>query len=91
MHIFCNSLQKVIHGNEIEWLKEATAYSINASELSYVFFLSSLQNMRAKVWRARTISSLFNTEAYAHGMEQVYTKIWEKYSKGEPFDHITEL
>lgn len=50
-----------------------------------------LQGMRAKVWRGRTKSTLFNTQVYAQGMEKVYRKIWSKYSKGQPFDHITEL
>ena len=64
------------------------AYLGLANHFSLFF---SLAKMRAKVWRARTSTSLFNTQIYAQGMEKVYRKIWAGYSAGQPFDHITEL
>nr|XP_054755102.1 UDP-N-acetylglucosamine--peptide N-acetylglucosaminyltransferase 110 kDa subunit-like isoform X2 [Lytechinus pictus] len=46
------------------------------------------QHIRAKVWRRRIESPLFNTKMYAQSLELLYAKLWEKYEKGEPCDHV---
>ena len=46
--------------------------------------------MRAKVWRCRLTSSLFNTKKYASDLERLYRRMWTVYQKGQPVDHITE-
>ena len=46
--------------------------------------------MRSKVWYSRTNSQLFNIGQYAHDMEVVYSKMWDKLENGEEFDHITD-
>ena len=50
----------------------------------------SLAKMRNKVWYNRTHSDLFNVEAYAHDMEEVYAKMWKRYENGLEADHITD-
>jgi len=47
--------------------------------------------MRAKVWRLRMNSELFDVGVYTAHLERVYHKMWERYEKGEPVDHLTEL
>ena len=44
--------------------------------------------MRAKVWKARLTSGLFNTKMYAQDLERLYHAMWEKCEAGLPFDHI---
>jgi hypothetical protein len=40
--------------------------------------------IRAKVWKSRISSSLFDTKNYARDLEGVYTKIWNRHSRGLP-------
>lgn len=47
--------------------------------------------MRAKVWKLRSNSELFDIAAYTANLERVYRRMWEKHEKGEPVDHITDL
>lgn len=54
-------------------------------------FIFSLKTMRAKVWRARTESPLFNCSLYAKDMERLYRAMWDKFNRGEKPDHITSL
>ena len=47
--------------------------------------------MRAKVWRARLTSPLFNCETYARNLQRVYSQMWKTYEQGNPPHHIMEL
>ena len=47
--------------------------------------------MRAKIWKLRTVSDLFNTKTYASGIEQLFHRMWKKHESGQPVDHITDL
>ena len=55
------------------------------------FLLCSLRGMRAKVWKGRTESPLFNCKTYATDLERLFEVMWQKYARGEKPDHITEL
>ncbi|KAL5012673.1 hypothetical protein ScPMuIL_011224 [Solemya velum] len=48
-----------------------------------------LRAVRAKVWKARTSSPLFNCKMYSSNMEKLYEQMWEKYEQGLPPDHIS--
>ncbi|XP_034947204.1 UDP-N-acetylglucosamine--peptide N-acetylglucosaminyltransferase 110 kDa subunit isoform X1 [Chelonus insularis] len=50
-----------------------------------------LKAIRAKVWKARSESPLFNCKMYAMGMEMLYKKMWERYARGEKPDHISAV
>ncbi|XP_043475694.1 UDP-N-acetylglucosamine--peptide N-acetylglucosaminyltransferase 110 kDa subunit [Leptopilina heterotoma] len=50
-----------------------------------------LKAIRAKVWKARSESPLFSCKMYALGMEMLYKKMWERYSRGEKPDHVAAL
>ncbi|XP_029043936.1 UDP-N-acetylglucosamine--peptide N-acetylglucosaminyltransferase 110 kDa subunit isoform X1 [Osmia bicornis bicornis] len=50
-----------------------------------------LKATRAKVWKARSESPLFNCKLYALGMEMLYKKMWERYSRGEKPDHVAAV
>ncbi|XP_011262387.1 UDP-N-acetylglucosamine--peptide N-acetylglucosaminyltransferase 110 kDa subunit isoform X1 [Camponotus floridanus] len=50
-----------------------------------------LKATRAKVWKARSESPLFNCKLYAMGMEMLYTKMWERFARGENPDHISAV
>lgn len=47
--------------------------------------------MRAKVWRHRSTSDLFNIQTYTRGLEGVYAKMWERHESGEEVGHLTEI
>lgn len=47
--------------------------------------------MRAKVWKARLSSPLFNCKIYARNMEVLYRKMWQKYVNGEEASHIVDI
>lgn len=49
------------------------------------------RGIRAKVWKAREESPLFDCQAYAVGLEQLYARMWEKHARGEPIDHIAAV
>ncbi|CAI4229118.1 unnamed protein product [Auanema sp. JU1783] len=49
-----------------------------------------LSNIRAKVWKARTTSTLFNVKQYCTDLEDLYSKMWNRYHEGLPIDHITQ-
>lgn len=44
--------------------------------------------IRAKVWKAREDSPLFDCKQYADGLEQLYSRMWGRHSRGETVDHI---
>ncbi|XP_076248740.1 O-linked N-acetylglucosamine (GlcNAc) transferase sxc isoform X2 [Calliopsis andreniformis] len=50
-----------------------------------------LKATKAKVWKARSESPLFNCKLYAMGMEKLYKKMWERYSRGEKPDHVSAV
>ncbi|XP_076649492.1 O-linked N-acetylglucosamine (GlcNAc) transferase sxc isoform X1 [Halictus rubicundus] len=50
-----------------------------------------LKAIRAKVWKARSESPLFNCKLYALGMEMLYRKMWERYARGEKPDHVAAV
>ena len=52
----------------------------------FVWF--SLRKMRAKVWKLRSLSQLFNTRKYATDLERLYHTVWRNYEKGQPFNHV---
>ena len=47
--------------------------------------------MRAKVWKGRMESPLFNCQTYAHSIENLFKLMWDRHAMGEKPDHITEL
>ena len=49
---------------------------------------SSLRVTRARVWKARIESPLFNVKTYAMDLERLYRVLWEKYQRGEKPDHV---
>lgn len=55
--------------------------------IEYAF---SLRQMRAKVWKARTTTTLFDIKQYCTDMEDLFYKMWSRFEKGEAPDHITE-
>lgn len=44
--------------------------------------------VRAKVFKTRLDSTLFDCEHYTRGLEMLYNKMWKRYENGEPPDHI---
>lgn len=48
----------------------------------------SLQGMKAKVWKARSTSPLFNTKIYANNLENLFERMWERYEQGLEPDHL---
>jgi len=50
-----------------------------------------LRGMRAKVWKGRMDSPLFNCQTYAHDIEKLFKLMWQRFARGEKPDHITEL
>ena len=51
----------------------------------------SLRQMRAKVWKLRLVSQLFNTKKYAADLESLYHTIWRNREKGLPINHVKAL
>lgn len=48
-----------------------------------------LKAIRGKVWRGRTESTLFDVANYASELEWLFSKMWERYERGEEPDHLT--
>jgi protein O-GlcNAc transferase len=48
-----------------------------------------LADIRAKVWKARTTSTLFSVKQYCTDIENLYQKLWRRQEQGLPPDHIT--
>lgn len=48
-----------------------------------------LRAMRAKVWKARVDSPLFDCKQYANGLEKLFDIMWKKFSVGEQADNIS--
>lgn len=49
-----------------------------------------LRSMRQKVWNARIESPLFDCKQYTIGLETVFSRMWNRFSRNEPIDHITD-
>lgn len=47
-----------------------------------------LSQIRAKVWKARTTSTLFNVRQYCADMEALLHRMWKRYAEGLPPDHL---
>jgi len=47
--------------------------------------------MRAKIWRARLESPLFNCSMYTNDLEKLYRAMWDKYDRGEKPNHILSV
>jgi protein O-GlcNAc transferase len=50
-----------------------------------------LRAIRAKVWKARIDSPLFDCQQYTQGLEKLYGKMWERHARGEKPDHIAAI
>ncbi|XP_041632493.1 UDP-N-acetylglucosamine--peptide N-acetylglucosaminyltransferase 110 kDa subunit isoform X2 [Drosophila kikkawai] len=48
-----------------------------------------LKAVRAKVWKARVESPLFDCLQYAKGLEVLFLRMWERFKNGELPDHIS--
>jgi protein O-GlcNAc transferase len=48
-----------------------------------------LRGVRAKVWRGRLESPLFDVKRYAADMEDLFYKMFDKFKRGEKPSHIT--
>ena len=44
--------------------------------------------MRAKVWKLRTESPLFNVKSYTQSLEQLYARMWHQYTTIGAADHL---
>jgi protein O-GlcNAc transferase len=49
-----------------------------------------LKQTRSNVWKNRSTSPLFNTEVYAHDLERLFYRMWNRHAKSEEVDHIDE-
>lgn len=50
-----------------------------------------LKAVRARVWKARVDSPLFDCKQYAQGLEMLYTKMWDRFARGEAPGHIAAI
>jgi protein O-GlcNAc transferase len=50
-----------------------------------------LKTMRAKVFKSRLTSPLFNVDMYTKNLESLFDIMWARYESGEPLQHITEV
>lgn len=48
-----------------------------------------IRAIRAKVWKARVESPLFDCKQYANGLEKLFDIMWNKFSVGEAADNIS--
>ncbi|KAG0718523.1 UDP-N-acetylglucosamine--peptide N-acetylglucosaminyltransferase subunit [Chionoecetes opilio] len=49
-----------------------------------------LKATRAKVWDARLKSPLFDCRTYAHNLELLFKRMWERQARDQKPDHVTE-
>jgi hypothetical protein len=50
-----------------------------------------LRGIRARVWKARSTSTLFDVRQYCADIESLYESMWRRYVENAPLDHITHL
>lgn len=48
-----------------------------------------LKALRAKVWKARVESPLFDCLQYAKGLENLFSRMWKRFQRNELPDHIS--
>lgn len=48
-----------------------------------------LKALRAKVWKARVESPLFDCSQYAKGLENLFSRMWKRFQRNELPDHIS--
>lgn len=46
--------------------------------------------VRARVWKQRICSPLFNTKQYTMDLERLYLQMWEHHSNGNKPDHLVQ-
>lgn len=51
----------------------------------------SLKMIRARVWKQRICSPLFNTKQYTIDLERLYLQMWEHQSNGNKPEHLVKL
>ncbi|XP_027132269.1 UDP-N-acetylglucosamine--peptide N-acetylglucosaminyltransferase 110 kDa subunit isoform X11 [Larimichthys crocea] len=49
-----------------------------------------LKMVRARVWKQRICSPLFNTKQYTMDLERLYLQMWEHYSNGNKPEHLVQ-
>lgn len=49
-----------------------------------------MRSIRHKVWKARVESPLFDCKQYANGLEILFSRMWDRHSRGESANHITD-
>lgn len=47
--------------------------------------------VRARVWKQRICSPLFNTKQYTVDLERLYLKMWEHHSNGNKPEHLIQI
>ncbi|KAI2644345.1 UDP-N-acetylglucosamine--peptide N-acetylglucosaminyltransferase 110 kDa subunit [Labeo rohita] len=50
-----------------------------------------LKKVRARVWKQRICSPLFNTKQYTIDLERLYLQMWEHYAAGGKPDHLVKM
>lgn len=55
------------------------------------FIPLSLKKVRARVWKQRICSPLFNTKQYTMELERLYLQMWEHYAAGGKPDHLVKM
>lgn len=50
-----------------------------------------LRAIRAKVWKARAESALFDCKKYSEGLEALFVKMWDRHAYGKAADHIAAV
>lgn len=58
--------------------------------VTLVFFSFSLKMIRARVWKQRICSPLFNTKQYTMDLERLYLQMWEHHSNGNKPEHLVQ-
>lgn len=50
-----------------------------------------LKSLRAKVWKARDESPLFDCKQYAQGLEMLFMQMWKRFLRSLEPDHISAI
>uniref|UniRef100_A0A914DGF5 protein O-GlcNAc transferase n=1 Tax=Acrobeloides nanus TaxID=290746 RepID=A0A914DGF5_9BILA len=72
---------ELVAKNHADYIRIAVKLGIDREYLSQI---------RAKVWKSRTTSTLFNVRQYCTDMENLIHKIWKRCEEGKEPDHILE-
>ena len=60
---------------------------ISLSSHTHIFY-QRLNALKARIQEARIKSPLFDAKRYATDMEKLFRKMWDRYEKGLPAEHI---